>query len=124
MNIRTARLPLLSVLLLTFQLRAQDPIPNSGAGLNARFRPFDKNGDGRLTREEFSATKIFGGADSDKDGRLTPEEIAAYFRKQQSGTSATPPDLLVLPSMAQLAKSCSHLFPQPSRLRFFSVGGQ
>lgn len=55
-----------------------------------RFPQFDKNSDGKLTREEFPAAKIFDGADADKDGLLTREEIAAYFRKQQSGTTTTP----------------------------------
>jgi len=55
-----------------------------------RFPQFDKNADGKLTREEFPATKIFDGADANQDGFLTREEIAAYFRKQQSGTSGTP----------------------------------
>ncbi len=55
-----------------------------------RFTQFDKNGDGKLTREEFPAAKIFDGADADKDGLLTREEIAAYFRKQQPGTTTTP----------------------------------
>jgi hypothetical protein len=39
-----------------------------------RFRQFDKNTDGKLTREKFPAAKIFDGADSDKDGFLTREE--------------------------------------------------
>ena len=62
-----------------------------------RFAQFDKNGDGKLTREEFPAAKIFDGAAGDKDGLLTREEIAAYFRKQQGGTPSpvkpptTPP---------------------------------
>jgi len=55
-----------------------------------RFPQFDKNSDGKLTREEFPAAKIFDGADADKDGLLTREEIAAYFRKQQPGTTTTP----------------------------------
>ncbi len=55
-----------------------------------RLKQFDKNGDGKLTREEFPAVKIFDGADADKDGLLTREEITDYFRKQQSGTP-TPP---------------------------------
>lgn len=60
-----------------------------------RFHQFDKNADGKLTREEFPAAKIFDGADADKDGLLTREEIAAYFRKQQSGTPAPPKTELV-----------------------------
>jgi len=55
-----------------------------------RFPQFDKNADGKLTREEFPAAKIFDGADADMDGLLTREEIAAYFRKQQSGTTTMP----------------------------------
>jgi len=56
-----------------------------------RFAEFDKNADGKLTREEFPAAKIFEGADADKDGLLTREEIAAYFRKQQSSTAPPKP---------------------------------
>lgn len=63
----------------------------SAQGLTERFPQFDKNGDGKLTREEFPAAKIFDAADADKDGLLTREEIAAYFRKQQSGTPTPPP---------------------------------
>lgn len=56
-----------------------------------RFKQFDKNGDGKLTREEFPAAKIFDGADADRDEVLTPAEVTAYFRKQQTGAPATPP---------------------------------
>lgn len=77
------RSSILLVLALTSTALAQ-------TALTERFAQFDKNGDGKLTREEFPAAKIFDGADGDKDGLLTREEIAAYFRKQQSGTP-TPP---------------------------------
>jgi len=56
-----------------------------------RFTQFDGNGDGTLTREEFPAAGIFDAADADTDGVLTRDEIAAYFRKQQTGTTTTPP---------------------------------
>jgi len=55
-----------------------------------RFTHFDSDGDGKLTREEFPAAKIFDAADADTDGVLTREEIAAHFRSQQAGTT-TPP---------------------------------
>ena len=78
-----------SPLLLLFALGVSAvQIPAQTA--SERFQQFDKNGDGKLTREEFPAAKIFDGADADKDGFLTREELAAYFRKQQSGTPTTP----------------------------------
>lgn len=66
-------------------------LAQGSGGFVERFQQFDKNGDGKLTREEFPAAKIFDAADADKDGFLTREEIAAYFRKQQSGTPTAPP---------------------------------
>lgn len=60
-----------------------------------RFQQFDKNADGKLIRKEFPAPKIFDGADVNKDGLLTREELAAYFRKQPSGT---PDDLTTPPT--------------------------
>jgi len=74
-------------------LARESPQPGA-AGIGDRFAQFDKNSDGKLTREEFPAAKIFDGADADRDGLLTPEEIAVYFRKQQSGARPPPaPDL-------------------------------
>jgi len=78
------KLTLLLTLVIASHTLAQTTTPSD------RFPQFDKNADGKLTREEFPATKIFDGADANQDGFLTREEIAAYFRKQQSGTSGTP----------------------------------
>jgi acetyl esterase/lipase len=82
-KLRHSITPLL-LALFTATAAAQSP------SLADRFAGFDKNADGKLTREEFPAAKIFDGADADKDGLLTREEIAAYFRKQQSGAPAPP----------------------------------
>ena len=70
--------------------QTQTTTPPATAVANDRFAQFDKNADGKLTRGEFPAPKIFDGADADKDGLLTPQEIADYFRKQQSGTPNPP----------------------------------
>ncbi len=81
----------LSVLLICVTVVAQEPPrPVAGGSLAERFAQFDKNGDGKLTREEFPEAKIFDGADANNDGLLAPEEIAAYFRKRQAGTPTTP----------------------------------
>lgn len=72
---------------------------------DARFKRFDKNGDGKLTREEFPAANIFDAADADKDGLLTREEISAYFRKQQGGmpSPVKPPTTPSVPVPAEKA---------------------
>jgi len=79
---------LFAVAIASQAMAQTDTPPATG---NDRFAQFDKNGDGKLTREEFPAAKIFDAADADRNGLLTPEEIAAYFRKRQSGTPATTP---------------------------------
>ncbi|MFZ5830839.1 MAG: alpha/beta hydrolase fold domain-containing protein [Planctomycetota bacterium] len=68
--------------------------PGAAGSLAARFQQYDKNGDGKLTPEEFPAAKVFDNADADKDGFVTPQEITAYFRKQQAGTPLTTPKSL------------------------------
>ena len=69
--------PILALLLLVVsQSLAQTAAPD-------RFKQFDQNADGKLTREEFPAPKIFDGADADKDGIVTAEELAAYQQRTQ-----------------------------------------
>lgn len=44
----------------------------------------DKNGDGKLTREEYPQKELFDVIDANKDGFATTEEIRAYYAKQRS----------------------------------------
>jgi catechol 2,3-dioxygenase-like lactoylglutathione lyase family enzyme len=100
------RLVPLLVLVFDAVSLAQDKAPPVAKNGN-RFAEFDKNADGKLAREELPAPKIFDGADADKDGLLTPEEIAAYFRKQQSGTPSPPkpvPEASTPPASVPVAK--------------------
>ncbi len=47
-------------------------------------KQFDKNGDGRITREEMSTqTFLFGQMDANKDGLVTTEELAAFHQRTQ-----------------------------------------
>jgi len=73
--------PSIPPLLLAFALASHSHAQTAAD----RFREFDKNADGKLTREEFPAPRMFDGADVNKDWLLTRGEVAAYFRKQQGG---------------------------------------
>lgn len=55
-----------------------------------RFKQFDRNDDGQLTREEFPAANIFDAADVNRDGLLTRAELAAHFRTVRGQSPAIP----------------------------------
>ncbi len=46
-------------------------------------RNADKNGDGKLSREEYPQPEIFDAVDADHDGFVTAEEIRAYYAKRR-----------------------------------------
>jgi arylsulfatase A-like enzyme len=52
--------------------------------LDARFKQFDKNGDGKLTAEELGRPKIFTQMDANRDGAVTLEEAKKYWAARQS----------------------------------------
>ena len=83
----------LSAILACLTLVAQEtPRPATGAGLADRFKQFDKNGDGKLTHEEFPVAQ-FKQMDKDGDGFVTLEEIRAFYasgRQRQSGPAQNP----------------------------------
>jgi EF hand len=76
-----------SFIMVPRQLFVPDAQPPSASD---PFNPFlfdllDRNGDGRLTREELEGTvfaKHFDEIDSNKDGAIDNEELEAYLKKQ------------------------------------------
>jgi EF hand len=57
----------------------------------ARMMTFDKNMDGKLTKEEVTDSRLqslFDRADADKDGVLTKEELTAFFTKEAAALNA------------------------------------
>jgi acetyl esterase/lipase len=63
---------------------AAQPASSSGKSLEERFHEFDRNGDGKLTPDEFPASRIFQEADANKDDVLTLDELRAYFQRQSA----------------------------------------
>jgi transaldolase len=64
--------------LLTERYRASQHKAKVGAMAREFFHVFDLDGDGFITREEWTgADAVFDAIDVDRDGRITPEEMAA-----------------------------------------------
>ena len=62
--------------------KGRDQFPQTGqATLNARFRGRDRNGDGKLTRDEVPQTIPFDQWDANKDGVVTLEEFKTFYAK-------------------------------------------
>ena len=50
----------------------------SSAGLEARFKQYDRNGDGKLTPDEVPR-QLFTQMDKNKDGVVTLDEARAFY---------------------------------------------
>jgi Ca2+-binding EF-hand superfamily protein len=73
-----------------------DHAKQMAAEMQKRFAAADKNGDGRLTKEEAQAGmpyvyKHFDEIDKTKQGSISLAEIAAYAREQRAARKRTAP---------------------------------
>jgi EF hand len=73
-----------------------DRAKHLAAEMQKRFAAADKNGDGRLTREEAQAGmpfvyKHFDEIDKTRQGSITLAEIAAFAREQRAARKASAP---------------------------------
>lgn len=52
--------------------------------IDEAFKAADKNGDGKLSRDEYPQPDVFNAVDTDKDGFATLDEVRAYFRNRDN----------------------------------------
>ncbi|MCU0874779.1 MAG: CRTAC1 family protein [Pirellulaceae bacterium] len=80
----------------------------------AAFKRLDRNGDGKLTRDEAPSAEAFAAADADKDDSVTLEESRRYLATRQrpqpapaaaKSATATPPPVNGRPVLKQLPDS-------------------
>jgi arylsulfatase A-like enzyme len=64
--------------------------PRRDGGIAERFKQFDRNGDGKLTRDEFPQPDAFAEVDADGDGIATVEEVRAWFAKRRNRGAENP----------------------------------
>ncbi|MBU0611529.1 MAG: sulfatase-like hydrolase/transferase, partial [Armatimonadetes bacterium] len=68
------------------QWRRQGPTGRGGnAQIEQRFKGFDKNGDGKLTPDEFPRAKAFKQMDANGDGAVTLDEARTYYTTRGAG---------------------------------------
>ena len=67
---------------------AQQPRAAAGASLEDRFKQLDRNGDGKLTRDEIP--RLFDQFDKNKDGVVTREEAQAGMALRRPRATTQP----------------------------------
>jgi arylformamidase len=94
----------LSTFLACLTLSAQETQPPRGGGLAERFKKLDRDGDGKLTKDEIP--RLFDQLDKNKDGVVTPEEAAMYRPgAPPTPTTATTPAMTPTASSAELKRT-------------------
>lgn len=87
----TITLICLSAILVCLAAFAQTQ-PRPAGGLAERFNQLDRNGDGKVSREEGGSLPFFDAVDENKDGFVTAGEAQAYFAARRTARpSAQPP---------------------------------
>lgn len=69
---------------------AQTAPPSKAAAVPARFKQYDKNGDGKVTAGELPDRQVFDRFDANKDGSITPEEYTQVVRSLTPKPAAPP----------------------------------
>jgi hypothetical protein len=89
----------LSAVLASLILFAQESTPPAGSSLADRFKQLDRNGDGKLTREEMPQSLPFDQWEANKDGVVTLAEVKAFYAKLRAKGGATKPESQPAPAM-------------------------
>ncbi len=79
----------LSVILTGLIFAAQEPPRPAGSGLAERFKQLDKNGDGKVTREEAAQLPMFDQWDANKDGVATLPARTGFTGAAKSAARAS-----------------------------------
>ena len=82
----------LAALALTLSILAIAPAALAQTStVRDRFRQIDRNGDGKLTRDEARQMPLFEQCDANKDGAVTLEEVTAFYTNRRTGRGRPNP---------------------------------